>query len=125
MGVIHSLVADLKEEKVSCTQGCDLFLLGALVRSLHQWNLSEPYAGVSFNGITRSLREVQDQVWYIGAPTPTNPNASVKVSTSTSTEQRKDRFPAHYCGIRSLINPQLYQLEVSVDGLDLDDVLDG
>lgn len=125
VSVIHSLVDELKDGSASCTQGCDLFLLGALVKALHQWNLSEPYAGISFDAITRSLRELQDQVWYVGAPFPSNPNGAGKThSNSTSgKEERKDRFAAHYCGIRGLINPKLYSLEVSVDGLDLDDIL--
>ncbi|KAH8902831.1 hypothetical protein BR93DRAFT_862203, partial [Coniochaeta sp. PMI_546] len=60
VSVIHSLVDELKDGSASCTQGCDLFLLGSLVKALHQWNLSEPYAGISFDAITRSLRELQD-----------------------------------------------------------------
>jgi len=125
VSVIHSLVAELREGTVSCPQGCDLLLLGSLVKALHQWKLSEPYTGLSFEGITRSLRELQDQVWYVGAPFPRNPNGADKTpSSSTSAkEERKDRFAAHYCGIRGLINPKLYSLEVSVDGLDLDDIL--
>jgi hypothetical protein len=105
-----------------------LLLLGSLVKALHQWNLTEPYTGVSFDPITRSLRELQDQVWYVGAPFPSNPTAGDKVpatTTSSAKEERKDRFAAHYCGIRGLINPKLYSLEVSVDGLDLDAILDG
>lgn len=128
VSVIHSLITDLKDGRTSCAQGCDLLLLGSLVKALHQWNLTEPYTGVSFDAITRSLRELQDQVWYAGAPFPSNPTAGDKVlatTTSSAKDDRKDRFAAHYCGIRGLINPKLYSLEVSVDGLDLDAILDG
>ncbi|OIW22821.1 hypothetical protein CONLIGDRAFT_150760 [Coniochaeta ligniaria NRRL 30616] len=127
VSVIHSLVAELKDGTVFCTQGCDLLLLGSLVKALHQWDLSEPYTGVSFEAITRSLRELQDQVWYVGAPFPRNPNGADKAPSSSTPvrEERKERFAAHYCGIRGLVNPKLYSLEVSVDGLDLDDILAG
>jgi hypothetical protein len=125
VSVIHSLVAELKDGTVSCPQGCDLLLLGSLVKALHLWKLSEPYTGVSFGAITRSLRELQDQVWYVGAPFPSNPNGADKapLSSTSAKDERKDRFAAHYCGIRGLINPKLYSLEVSVDGLDLDAIL--
>lgn len=126
LSVIRSLVTELEDGTVACTQGCDLLLLGSLVKALHQWNLSESYADVSFGAITRSLRELQDQVWYVGAPFPSSVNGADKAPSSSSTsakEDRKDRFAAHYCGIRGLINPKLYSLEVSVDGLDLDDIL--
>jgi hypothetical protein len=123
VSVIHDLTADLKDGVTTCTQGCDLLLLGALVKALHQWNLRQPYAGISFEAITTSLRELQDQVWYVGTPFPSKPGEVRATGAPSAKGERKDRFATHYCGIRSLINSKLYALEVSVDGLDLDDIL--
>jgi hypothetical protein len=118
---MHKLIADLSDRPASCPQGCDLMLLGALVKARHLWQLSEPYSGITFEAITRSLRELQDQVWYIGAPFPSKPGDPRVTGTQAA---RKNRLPTHYCHVRSLINSKLYSLEISVDGLDLDDVLD-
>jgi hypothetical protein len=122
VSILHDLVTDLKEGKVSCTQGCDLVLLGSLVKALHQWDLAKPYYGVSFTALARSIRELQDQVWCVGAAPPSNP-AKAPSADISEPATRRERFGAHYCGIRSLINPKLYSLEVSVDGIELDDVL--
>lgn len=126
VSVIHDIVAELKDEKVFCPAGCDLLLLGFLVRALHQWKLVEPFEGISSEALIRSIRELQDQVWFIGAPSPSNPGSpreSSSAKTPAGQDSKKERFAAHYCGIRSLINPRLYSLGVGTDGLILDDIL--
>lgn len=126
--VIQGVIADLEDGKASCVMGCDLLFLGSVVKALHQWKLSEPFDGVSFEAVTDSLRELQNQVWYIGAHQPRSPKTAQTTSVSrraAGQEALKERFAAHYCGIRSLINPKIYSLDIAVDGLDLNENLGG
>jgi hypothetical protein len=117
--VLLDVAADLREHKHSCQLGCDLFLLGTIDRTLHHWKLAWPFPGVSFVNLSRAIRKMQTQTWYVG------PRPVVSISAEGGETKAEDGpaaevlFPDHHCSTRGLINPQLYHLEVALDGLKL------
>jgi len=115
---LDGLVHDLREGKHPCNNGCDAFLLGVLIKALDRWKLAKPYPGISFEALTKAVRDVQDQVWYTGPHPPVllGPGAPAEPAKPAG---RHNRFGVHHCGIRSLVNPKLYSLEVQLEGLDL------
>ena len=113
---------DLREGKHPCNNGCDAFLLGVLIKALDHWKLAKPYQGISFEALAKAVRNVQDQVWYTGPHPPVLLGAAAQPEKSAEPPKpngRHNRFGVHHCGIRSLINPKLYSLEVQLKGLDL------
>ena len=119
---LEELVHDLREGKHPCNNGCDAFLLGVLIKALDQWKLAKPYRGISFEALAKAVRDVQDQVWYTGPHPPVllgEAKDKAAPSEHSKPQGRHNRFGVHHCGIRSLINPKLYSLEVQLEGLDL------
>jgi len=118
-------VEELQEGKTPCANGCDTFLLGVLVKALHHWKLAKPYRGISFEALSAAVRDIQDEVWYTGPHPVISLGDERKAEPEPSSSEtpkphaRKIRFGAHHCGNRTLINPKLYSLEVSLVGLPL------
>lgn len=147
--VVHDAIDALQADEVSCSLGCDTFLLGALIKSLRRNRLawprpSKPFLGVSIVEISRSVREAEAQLAQL---TPSlwlgSPAAGGREKQRTLTRKRKtpnaqpgqaltpDSSPEpgatfddeHECDARTNIAAKLGELESAVNGLELESKL--
>lgn len=139
---VHNTVDALQEDRLPCSQGCDTFILGALIKTLHRANLvwprpSKPFPGTSFAQIVESVKQAQSQVTELvpglslsGSGVTQlsrkrkSPNAKPgQALTPDSSPEVRATNDAHYCDARRNLADNLGELGVEVEGLELESKL--
>lgn len=140
--VIHSAVDALQDDKLSCSQGCDTFILGALIKSLRKASLVwprplRPFPGVSFVQVVEAINHAQVQVAQFVPGLSLNgsginqlsrkrksPNAKPgQALTPDSSPEARATYDAHDCDARRNLAEELGGLEEEVQGLELESKL--
>lgn len=140
--VVHDAVDALQSDRTPCAQGCDTFLLGALIKTLQQQNLVwprplRPFPGVSFAQIRDAVSQAQARVAQFVPGLSLNgsgidqkslkrksPNARPgQALTPESSPEAGATLGAHECDTRSDLAERLHKLEGEVDGLELESKL--
>lgn len=141
---VHNFVDMLQEDKLPCSQGCDTFILGALIKTLHRASLawprpSKPFPGVSFAQIVESVHQAQAQVAHQFVPGLSSLDGSGITQTSRkrkspneqpgqaltpeSSPEARPRIDSHDCDARRNLADSLGDLGVEVQGLELESKL--
>lgn len=147
LSVVNNALEDLRDGKAACPSGCDSFLLGELIKTLHRRNLawpqpSRPFVGVGLASINQAIHEVQSKSWVSQprpwSPTPNpreqsrkrkNPNALPTPDptpvTSPEPGTLHNHFEMHGCTANDFVNlsPELGALETGLKGLELESSL--
>lgn len=142
LDVVHSAVDALQDDKLACSQGCDTFVLGALIKSLRRARLvwprqSKPFPGVSFAQVVESVSHAQAQVAQLVPGLSLNgpgihqlsrkrksPNAKPgQALTPDSSPEARATYDAHDCDARRSLAEKLGELKEEVDGLELESKL--
>lgn len=143
LDVIHRAVDALQDDELSCSQGCDTFVLGALIKNLRRVSLtwprpSRPFPGVSFAQVLESVNHAQEQVAQFVPGLSLNgsginqlsrkrksPNAKPGQGALTpdSSPEARALVDVHDCDARRNLAEKLGELEVEVDGLELESKL--
>lgn len=145
LDIVHGAVDAMQEDRLQCPQGCDTFILGALIKTLHRANLvwprpSKPFAGISFTQIVEAVRQAQAQVAQFIIP-----GLSLNESRTSQHTSRKHKSPnahpeqqaltpdsspealaasdVHECDAQSNLAEKLRELEAEVEGLELESKL--
>lgn len=142
--VVHEAVDALQEEKAPCSLGCDNFILGALIKTLHRVKLvwprpAKPFSGISFVQVCESVKAAQAQIAQIAPGLSLNnfavqqsslgkrksPNAQPEhVLTPESSPEARATLDVHTCEAQRSVASALRDLEVDVKiGLDLESKL--
>lgn len=141
--VVHDAVDALQEEKSPCSLGCDNYILGALIKTLHRAKLvwprpAKPFPGVSFVQISESVKAAQAQVAQIVPGLSLNnyalqqssrkrksPNAQPgHALTPESSPEARATLDVHTCEAQRNLAAALGELEVDVKiGLELESKL--
>ncbi|KAJ4391072.1 hypothetical protein N0V93_004686 [Gnomoniopsis smithogilvyi] len=140
--VVHNTVDILQEDKLPCSQGCDTFILGALIKTLHRANLawprpSKPFPGVSFAHIVESVNQAQAQVAQFVPGLSLNGSGFTQISrkrkspnakpghalTPDSSPEARATVDPHQCAARKNLAENLGELGVEVQGLALESKL--
>ncbi|KAJ4416418.1 hypothetical protein N0V82_006760 [Gnomoniopsis sp. IMI 355080] len=143
--VVHNIIDMLQEDKLPCSQGCDTFILGALIKTLRRASLawprpSEPFPGVSYAQIVECVNQAQAQVadqFVPGLSSLNGSGAAQKISrkrkspnaqpgqalTPESSPEARPTVDSHDCGARRKLADSLSELGVEVQGLELESKL--
>lgn len=139
LDVAHSAIDALQDDNLTCSQGCDTFVLGALVKSLRRASLVwphpvKPFPGVSFAQVVESIDHAQAQVAQfvpgLSLDGPginqlsrkrKSPNAKPgQALTPDSSPEARAIIDAHNCDARRTLAGRLGDLEKEVEGLELE-----
>lgn len=142
LDIVHSAVDVLQDDKLSCSQGCDTFVLGALIKSLRRASLVwprpvKPFLGVSFAQVVESVNHAEAQVAQFVPGLSLNgsginqqsrkrksPNAKPgQALTPDSSPEARATYDAHDCDARRNLAEKLGELEGQLDGLELESKL--
>lgn len=139
LDVAHSAIDALQDDKLACSQGCDTFVLGALIKSLRRTSLAwprpvKPFPGVSFAQVVESVSHAQAQVIQFVPGLSLNepginqlsrkrksPNAKPgQALTPDSSPEARATIDIHDCDARRILAGTLGDLEKAVEGLELE-----
>lgn len=140
LDIVHDAVDVLQKGKAQCHLGCDTYMLGALIKALHQNKLvwprpSAPFVGVSFTGITNSSEGAQAEwahfapVWSLNSPGRNGEHSRKRKSpkdqpgqalTPESSPETVATLEGHDCIAKIDLVERLKELEAGIEDLELE-----